>query len=136
MDATNNNTLDRMELSGNSELGDSDFTTIADGLKFNSTLRPLDLSDNEAVARPGYTALTEVLRYNNFSLECISTDADIEVEDRLNLHSRLNRCGRREILQQYLGDRQTWIDSLIVHCSDDLDRLFYYLSSNTSLFVT
>ncbi|CAB9526036.1 expressed unknown protein [Seminavis robusta] len=119
---------------------DGQILHVIQALQENTTITKLDLPyhpKNHDIQE----AMIDMLQENNMTLTeinvLLSSDNDNAAEDETFLQKqefflRLNRLGRKRLLQLSPADRRPWIETLAT-VSNDVSSLFYFLSKNPTL---
>lgn len=109
---------------------------IADALKNNRSLRGLHLCLRDGFTARIYKSYATLLLEHNYVLEKINGgfmgSHAAGDEAQIDFYLRMNRNGRRSLLQNDNATREQWLDALCLQ-SDDVSALFYLLSRNPSL---
>lgn len=116
--------LDTRAISG------SRFAEIAHALRSNQSLKTFPLQGTRLTI-PVQNTFLDMLR-QNYTLNIISLlDLTSELENEMDMYTLLNRSGRGRLFIEG-SSRREWIDTMAI-VSEDLDCLFYLLSTRSSL---
>lgn len=102
--------------------------TIAEALQYNSALRGLHLCMMDGLTSRVQNRFAYLLE-KNYVLEKVSGGC---FASEVDLYLRLNKAGRRNLLEDSNCTKQQWINVLEKQ-NDDLSALFYLLSKNPCL---
>lgn len=111
------------------EENEDQFTQVARALQDNETLKHFALYGAK-LSEAGQASFVEMMK-QNYTLESLSLlELSDDKKNQIDMYALLNRCGRKELLGSAgSGD---WVESLAM-VSDDLDCLFYLISTKPSL---
>ena len=126
-----NNKLTTLNLP-RSNLSDEGITHLAQGLTVNKTLKKVEVGVSKTVGDTGINALMDMLD-KNYKLErMVVSSADQSIKEKTEYYMRLNEVGRGNLLASGKATREQWVEMLIT-VQNDLDCLFYFISSNPTL---
>lgn len=106
---------------------------MAEGLIVNKTLKKVKVGVSKNVGDIGVQALMGMLE-SNYQLErLVVSSADQTIKEKTEYYMRLNEVGRGKLLRRDgTATREQWVEMLI-SVVNDLDCLFYFLTSNPTL---
>lgn len=127
-----NNKLSTLNLP-RSNLSDEGIFHIAAGLTVNKTLKKVEVGVSKNVGDSGVQALMDMLE-SNYELErLVVSSADQTIKEKTEYYMRLNEVGRGKLLRRDgKATREQWVEMLI-SVVNDLDCLFYFITSNPTL---
>lgn len=117
-----------------SNLDEEGLSHIAQGLTVNTTLKKIEVGVKKDLGSDGERALTQMLE-KNYELErLVLSSAEKSIKDKVEYYMRLNEVGRGALLRNHHGKatREQWVEMLI-SVTEDLDCLFYFLTTNPAL---
>ena len=126
-----NSTLSTLNLP-RSNLNDEGIFHLAEGLTVNKTLKKVEVGVSKTVGDTGVQALMDMLE-TNYELErLVVSSADQSIKEKTEYYMRLNEVGRGKLLSDGKATREQWVEMLI-SVVNDLDCLFYFITSNPTL---
>ena len=116
-----------------SNLSDEGIFHLAEGLTVNKTLKKVEVGVSKNVGDTGVQALMDMLESNYELQRLVLSSADQTIREKTEYYMRLNEVGRGKLLRRDgKATREQWVEMLI-SVVNDLDCLFYFLTSNPTL---
>ncbi|KAL7565607.1 hypothetical protein ACA910_018969 [Epithemia clementina (nom. ined.)] len=117
-----------------SNLSDEGIFHLAEGLTVNKTLKKVEVGVSKNVGDSGIQALLDMLENNHELERLVVSSADQTIKEKTEYYMRLNEVGRGKLLRRSDGHatREQWVEMLI-SVVNDLDCLFYFITSNPTL---
>ena len=115
-----------------SKFTDVGLVQLAESLSVNTTLKKVEISVSNKIGQQGIAALTEMLD-KNYELERLVVDSsEKSIKSKIEYYMRLNAVGRGPLINSGQANRVEWVN-MLVSVRDDLDCLFYFISTNPTL---
>jgi hypothetical protein len=104
------------------------WAVVAAALEHNQTLEKLDI-EGKSLSVDEQKAFTTMLEKNS-TLRSVKIPVDEKTQSRIDFYTKLNRLGRRDLLQNV--PRKRWVEA-VIDADGDLSVLFYWLKKNPAL---